>query len=202
MKRQNININILIIDDDKDICATLKKVLTLDGYKVKTLSKPETALRELQKNTYHLIILDLKMPEIRGEELLREIRKIDEDISVIILTAFPSVDSAVVALQSQVYDYIKKPFKNSELRDKIRSAMKSKNLILEPDEELNIKIGIKVRALRGKNRLTLKELAERTGLSVSLISQIERAESAASISTLNKIVTALNISLKELFEDV
>ena len=202
MKRQNININILIIDDDKDICATLKKVLTLDGYKVKTLSKPETALRELQKNRYHLIILDLKMPEIRGEDLLREIRKIDEDISVIILTAFPSVDSAVVALQSQVYDYIKKPFKNSELRDKIRSAMKSKNLILEPDEELNIKIGIKVRALRGKNRLTLKELAERTGLSVSLISQIERAESAASISTLNKIVTALNISLKELFEDV
>ncbi|MBC8548567.1 MAG: response regulator [Candidatus Brocadiales bacterium] len=202
MKRQNININILIIDDDKDICATLKKVLTLDGYKVKTLSKPETALRELQKNTYHLIILDLKMPEIKGEDLLREIRKLDEDISVIILTAFPSVDSAVVALQSQVYDYIKKPFKNSELRDKIRSAMKSKNLILEPDEELNIKIGIKVRALRGKNRLTLKELAERTGLSVSLISQIERAESAASISTLNKIVTALNISLKELFEDV
>ena len=202
MKRQNININILIIDDDKDICATLKKVLTLDGYKVKTLSKPETALRELQKNTYHLIILDLKMPEIKGEDLLREIRKLDEDISVIILTAFPSVDSAVVALQNQVYDYIKKPFKNSELRDKIRSAMKSKNLILEPDEELNIKIGIKVRALRGKNRLTLKELAERTGLSVSLISQIERAESAASISTLNKIVTALNISLKELFEDV
>ena len=202
MKHQNININILIIDDDKDICATLKKVLTLDGYKVKTLSKPETALRELQKNTYHLIILDLKMPEIKGEDLLREIRKLDEDISVIILTAFPSVDSAVVALQSQVYDYIKKPFKNSELRDKIRSAMKSKNLILEPDEELNIKIGIKVRALRGKNRLTLKELAERTGLSVSLISQIERAESAASISTLNKIVTALNISLKELFEDV
>ena len=202
MKRQNININILIIDDDKDICATLKKVLTLDGYKVKTLSKPETALRELQKNTYHLIILDLKMPEIKGEDLLREIRKLDEDISVIILTAFPSVDSAVLALQSQVCDYIKKPFKNSELRDKIRSAMKSKNLILEPDEELNIKIGIKVRALRGKNRLTLKELAERTGLSVSLISQIERAESAASISTLNKIVTALNISLKELFEDV
>lgn len=196
------NINILIIDDDKDICESLKKVLALDGYKVKTLSKPKTALRELQKNSYHLIILDLKMPELRGEDLLREIRKIDDDISVIILTAFPSVDSAVQALQSHVFDYIKKPFKNNELRDKVRSALKSKSLILEPDEELNIKIGIKIRELRGKNRLTLKELAERTGLSVSLISQIERAESAASISTLNKIVTALNIKLAVLFQNI
>jgi two-component system OmpR family response regulator len=196
------NINILVIDDDKDICDSLKKVLALDGYKVKTISTPKTVLRELGKNTYHLIILDLKMPEISGENLLKEIRKIDDDIAVIILTAYPSVDSAVQALQNQVFDYIKKPFKNNELRDKVRSALKSKSLILEPDEELNIKIGTKVREIRGKNRLTLKELAERTGLSVSLISQIERAESAASISTLNKIVTALNIKLKVLFQDI
>ena len=74
-------------------------------------------------------------------------------------------------------------------------------LLLEPEEELNLKIGKKVRELRNENRLTLKQLAARTDLSVSLISQIERAESAASISTLNKIVTALNISLKELFEN-
>jgi two-component system OmpR family response regulator len=196
------NINILVIDDDKNICDSLKKVLALDGYKVKTISKPKTALRELERSTYHVVILDLKMPEISGENLLKEIRKINDDISVIILTAYPSVDSAVQALQSQVIDYIKKPFKNNELRDKVRNALKSKSLILEPDEELNIKIGTKLREIRGKNRLTLKELAERTGLSVSLISQIERAESAASISTLNKIVTALNIKLKVLFQDI
>ncbi len=196
------NINILVIDDDKDICESLKKVFALDGYKVKSISKPENALKELEKKTYHLIILDLKMPGISGEDLLKKIRKIDNDIMVFILTAYPSVDSAVQALQSQVSDYIKKPFKNSELRDKVRSALMSKSLILEPDEDLNIKIGTKVRELRGKNRLTLKQLAERTNLSVSLISQIERAESAASISTLNKIVTALNIRLTVLFQDI
>mgnify|MGYP005644036595 FL=1 len=196
------NINILIIDDDKDICESLKKVFALDGYKVKTISNPKTALCELEKNIYHLIILDLKMPEIRGEELLSEIRKIDEDISVIVLTAYPSVDSAVEALQNQVFDYIKKPFKNNELRDKVRRALRSKSLILEPDEELNIKIGHRVREFRSKKGLTLKQLAERTGLSVSLISQIERAESAASISTLNKVVAALNVKLTVLFQDI
>ncbi|MBT3877756.1 MAG: response regulator [Candidatus Scalindua sp.] len=199
---QKHDINILIIDDDKDICESLKKILVLDSYKIKTISKPKRALPELQKKTFHLIILDLKMPEIRGEELLIEIRKINPDISVIILTAYPSVDSAVQALQSHVFDYVKKPFKINELRDTVRNALRSKMLLLEPEEELNIKIGKKVRVLRGENRLTLKQLAERTNLSVSLISQIERAESAASISTLNKIVTALNISLKDLFENI
>jgi len=158
-------------------------------------------LRELNKQLYHLIILDLKMPKIKGEDLLREIRKVNSDVSVIILTAYPSVDSAVQALQSHAFDYIKKPFKINELRDTVRNALKSKMLLLEPEEELNLKIGKKVRELRSENRLTLRQLAERTNLSVSLISQIERAESAASISTLNKIITALNICLKEFFED-
>ncbi len=67
------DIKILIIDDDKDICSSLKKVFTLDGYKVRTISKPKNAIRDFKKNTYHLIILDLKMPELSGEELLLEI---------------------------------------------------------------------------------------------------------------------------------
>lgn len=195
------DINVLIIDDDRDICNSLKKLFVIDGYKVKAITNPMHALRELNKQLYHLIILDLKMPKIKGEDLLREIRKVNSDVSVIILTAYPSVDSAVQALQSHAFDYIKKPFKINELRDIVRNALKSKMLLLEPEEELNFKIGKKVRELRSENRLTLKQLAERTNLSVSLISQIERAESAASISTLNKIITALNICLKEFFED-
>ncbi len=198
---QKHDIKILIIDDDKDICDSLKKILVLDGYKVKAITNPKRSLRELDKNTYHLIILDLKMPEISGEDLLKDIRIIDSDIAVIILTAFPSVDSAVQALHNQVFDYVKKPFKINELREIVRNALKSKMLLLEPEEELNIRIGKKVRELRTENRLTLKQLAERTNLSISLISQIERAESAASVASLNKIVTALNITLYELFDD-
>jgi len=195
------DINVLIIDDDKDICNSLKKLFVIDGYKVKAITNPMHALRELNKQLYHLIILDLKMPKINGEDLLREIRNVNSDVSVIILTAYPSVDSAVQALQSHAFDYVKKPFKINELRNTVRSALRSKMLLLEPEEELNLKIGKKVRELRTEDRLTLRQLAERTNLSVSLISQIERAESAASISTLNKIITALNMCLKEFFKD-
>ncbi len=195
------NINILIIDDDKDICLSLKKLFTLDGFKVKSVSRPKNALRVLGKDTFHLILLDLKMPEISGQELLKQIREIEPDIAVIVLTAFPSVDSAVQVFRNQVFDYIKKPFKIADLRDRVRNALRAKMLIMEPDEQLNHKIGIKVRELRSRKKLTLKQLAERTKLSVSLISQVERAESAASVSTLNKIVTALNVKLASLFDD-
>jgi len=195
------DINVLIIDDDKDICNSLKKLFVIDGYKVKAITNPMHALKELNKQLYHLIILDLKKPKINGEDLLREIRNVNSDVSVIILTAYPSVDSAVQALQSHAFDYVKKPFKINKLRNTVRSALRSKMLLLEPEEELNLKIGKKVRELRTEDRLTLRQLAERTNLSVSLISQIERAESAASISTLNKIITALNMCLKEFFKD-
>jgi len=141
---QKQDIKILVIDDDRDICDVLKKTLVHDGYKVKTITKPKNALRDVKKNTYHLIILDLKMPEISGEDLLRDIRKVNSDISVIILTAFPSVDSAVQALHSQVFDYVRKPFKINELRDIVRNALKSKMLLLEPEKELNKKEGKKV----------------------------------------------------------
>jgi len=195
------NINILVIDDDKDICEFLKKILALEGYKVKTILRATNALRELKKNTYHLVVLDLKMPEIRGEDLLREIRNVNPDISIIILTAYPSVDSAVQALQCHAFDYVKKPFKINELRETIRNALRSKMLLVEPEEELNMKIGKKLRRLRNEKKLTLKQLAERADVSVSLISQIERAKSAASISTLNIIAAVLGVKLKEYFEE-
>ena len=193
-------INILVIDDDKDVCAFLKKFLSEDGYNINTLAKPDRALDRIKEKTYHLIILDLKMPDIRGEDLLTEIRKVNPDISVIILTAHPSVDSAVQTMKNNAFDYIKKPFKVDELRGTIRNALRAKMLLTEPDDEVNIKIGRKVRGLRNEKRLTIKELAERADLSISLISQIERAESAGSISTLNKIAIALNTELREFFE--
>ncbi len=193
-------INILVIDDDKDVCEFLKKVLTEDGYNVDILTNPNRALHKMKAKTYHLIVLDLKMPHIRGEDLLKQIRKVNSDISVIVLTAYPSVDSAVQTLRNNACDYLKKPFKIDELRGTIRNALRSKMLLTEPDDELNTRIGKRLRGFRNEKGLTIKQLAERVNLSVSLISQIERAESAASISTLNKIATALNMGLREFFE--
>lgn len=199
---QQHEINTLIIDDDKDICVLLKKLLTEDGYNVEISTRPKQALRKIREKTYHVIILDLKMPDINGLDLLTKIKKINSDISVIILTAFPSVDSAVQTLKADAFDYVEKPFNIDKLRKTIKTALRSRLLLIEPEERLNIKTGKRLRELRNGKKLTLKQFAERADLSVSLVSQIERVECAASISTLNKIVTVLNISLEEFFKNI
>jgi DNA-binding NtrC family response regulator len=193
-------LKILVIDDDKDMCDFLTGFLTEEGYIVKTLNKGSKVISELKKENYQIVLLDLKMPDVKGEEVLKQIRKTDTDLCVIIITAYPSIDSAIETMKNEAYDYIKKPFKIAELREVIQSAVKRKGLVANPEEILNIEIGNKVRGLRKQQKLTLKQLAGRTGLSVSLISQIELAKTSASVSTLHKLARALNVDLVYFFE--
>lgn len=197
---KNHKINILVIDDDKCMCKTLKELLTMEGYNVKYITKSKQTLEVLEEKAYHLIILDLEMPDIRGEDLLKEIKEFYPKIIVIIVTGHPSVDSAVQTLTSGAFDYIEKPFEIKDIITKIKKALKVNMLELDTGEKLNKNIGIRLKRIRREDNLTIKQLSERTGLSSSLISQIERAECSASISSLNKIVNVLNITLKELFE--
>lgn len=192
-------IKILVVDDDKDVCEYLRQFLTEEGFKVKALTDSTRVAEELRKERYHLVLLDLKMPKLSGVELMQQIRKMDSDIIVIVLTAYPSVESAVETMKHDAFDYLQKPFKVEELREVILKAVREKGLLTNLEERLNTEIGRRVRELRQEQKLTLKQLASRTGLSVSLISQIELAKSAASISTLYKIVTALGVTFSDFF---
>src|SRR3984885_13057198 len=171
-------VRILIVDDDKAICEYMQTLLERDGFQVKTLSDPTGTEEEVRSGGYHLVILDLMMPKLDGIEVLRRIRKLDNDIAVVIFTGFPNLESAVASMKLDAVDYIKKPFNVDEFRKVI---------------------GDTIRNLRKEKDLTLKQMARRTGLSVSLLSQIERAESSASISSLYKIAIALESRIQDLF---
>ncbi|MBN2340328.1 MAG: response regulator [Deltaproteobacteria bacterium] len=201
MPRVVSQIGILIIDDDKEICDYMETFLARDGFAVKALTSPQDAVEEVKTGRYHLVILDLMMPKIDGIELLGQIRKVDTDIAVIIFTGYPSLETAVASMKLDVVDYIKKPFNPEEFSQVIERVIKRKGLARSPEEELHKVIGSSIRELRKENGLTLKQMARRTSLSVSLLSQIERAESSASISSLYKIALALDTPITSLFGD-
>jgi len=190
---------ILIVDDDRAICDYMQTLLERDGYLVKTLSDPTNVTAEVKKEDYHLVILDLMMPKRDGIEVLREIRKHDKDIAVVIFTGYPNLDTAVASMKLDAVDYIKKPFNVDEFRAVIARVMRKKGLSLTPEEELHKVIGETIRTLRKEKSLTLRQIARRTGLSVSLLSQIERAETSASISSLYKISVGLQARIRDLF---
>ena len=192
-------LNILVVDDDPDVCEYLQDFLASEGYAVSIINDPTDTLTYLGRDEFHVVVLDLMMPKLNGIDLLEKIRHADDDIAIIILTGYPSLESATSSIEHDVSAYIKKPFSIGEFREAIQRIAKKKGLVLRREDELHKTIGRSIRQLRKSRGLTLKQMSRRTNLSVSLLSQIERAESSASVSSLYKVATALDVRITELF---
>jgi DNA-binding response OmpR family regulator len=193
------SVRILIVDDDKAICDYLQSLLEKDGFTVKTMSDPTLVEDEVRQGEYHVLILDVMMPKLDGIEVLKRVRAVDSDVAVIMFTAHPNLDTAVASMKLDAVDYIKKPFNVDEFREVLARVMKRKGLARTPEEQLHRIIGDTIRTMRKERELTLKQMSRRTGLSISLLSQIERAESSPSISSLYKIAVALDSKIHDLF---
>jgi DNA-binding NtrC family response regulator len=123
--------NILIVDDEKDICMALNILLTKEGFSVKEAYNGEQALERIKTENFDVIMTDIKMEKVDGFEVLREAQKISPESSVIMMTAFASVGSAVEAMRAGAADYITKPFINDEIRLTIRRLIQSRDLRME-----------------------------------------------------------------------
>ena len=195
------SIRILVVDDDRAICDFVTTILERDGFEVKSIQNPLLAEEEVKKGDFHLVILDVMMPKIDGIQVLEQIRRIDSDLAVVMFTGYPNLDTAVASMKLDAIDYLKKPFQPEELREVVGRVMRKKGLTRNPEEQLQRVIGDTIRNLRKDKGLTLKQMSKRTGLSVSLLSQIERAESWASIPSLYTIAVALDSKMKDLFAE-
>ena len=200
--RGSPQIRILVVDDESDNAELFKALLVKEGYLVTTLNDPTKVIGTLKEGNYHLVVLDVMMPKLSGTEVLAQIRELDDDIAVIVATGFPTVESAVSSLQLAASDYVKKPVEPEQFVATVKHVLEKKGITRDPEADLHRSIGRFIREGRNRQNLTLKQLARRTGLSVSLLSQIERAESSASISSLYRIASALRVRMSELFNEV
>lgn len=116
---------ILIVDDEPDMLKLLSMILReKTPYEIVTTNNPIEAL-ELAKNVnFDLVITDLKMPGLDGLQLLEEVKKRDEDVPVIIITAYGTIDAATEAIQKGGFDFITKPFKKEQILFTIEKALK------------------------------------------------------------------------------
>lgn len=114
---------ILIADDEKNMIWALKKAFKNEEYKIITASNGEEAVEKVKVNGPDLVLLDLKMPKLNGLEALKEIKIIDPKISIIMMTAHGTMESAVEAMKNGAIDYISKPFDIEELKLQIRKAL-------------------------------------------------------------------------------
>jgi len=195
-------LNVLVVDRNEGSNVQIKDYLTTEGYQAEVVTDAEQVVEEIKGGRFQLVILDVSPPEERGVDLLERIRSADSDICVIAMTEMPTVETAVRTLKSQAFDYLQKPLELEELHAVVQAAIREKGLLVDLETRLNLVVGTRLREKRSAAQLTLKQLANRTGLSVSLISQIELGKSAASMSTLHKLATALQLRMTYFFETV
>lgn len=119
---------IIVLDDEPNIVEVIITRLEAAGFYVQGFYEPQKALDALKQEHFSVMLTDLKMPDMDGMQVMAEAKRIDEDIEVIIFTAYGSIEGAVNAIKEGAYDYIVKPFESMELVAKIEKAIEKRDL--------------------------------------------------------------------------
>lgn len=197
------DIRILILDDDPATCSVIQAALSNRDFVIDVVSDPslvESALAP--SNHYHLIILDYVLPGLEPDQVFAWIRDSQPDANIVVVTGYPSVDSALNCLRARTYDYLTKPFQVDQLREIVFRCLESKGLLRMTEEALRESLGNAIRERRKALGLTLSNMSDRTSVSLGYLSQIELGKNSASIETLYRICLALGMKMSELFQSV
>jgi len=125
-KTQLGNANILVVDDEQIVLNLVEDTLTDEGYTVTTTPSPREAIELVSQQTFDFILTDIRMPEMNGIELVKEIHRISPTTGVIFMTGYANLDTAKQAIKEGAYDYIMKPFELAEIRQAISRAVEQK----------------------------------------------------------------------------
>jgi DNA-binding NtrC family response regulator len=122
---------ILIVDDDREMCQLLVDVLAEEGHLVEAVHDGRSALEKFRANGCDLMITDLMMPRMRGTELVKEVKGIDPDAVILLITAFGSIESAVEAMKAGAFHYVTKPFRTDEMILHVSRGLQQRRLCEE-----------------------------------------------------------------------
>jgi len=123
--------SVLIVDDDEVMQGSLSDVMKKEGYETFSVTSGNEAITAIKKNVIDLVLLDMRLPDTDGLQVLKEIKASDTEILVIMMTAYSDVQTAVAAMKSGAYHYINKPFELEELKLLIEKGLETKGLINE-----------------------------------------------------------------------
>jgi DNA-binding response OmpR family regulator len=195
-------VRILVIDDDEPICRVIQAALAPSDFRVDTVFDPGRMEGALRCQLYHVIILDYVIPGLESVQVLDWVREYQPDASIIVMTGYPSMDSALNCLRARTYDYLTKPFQIVALQKTVTRCLESKGLLRMSESALRDSLGAAIRERRKFLGLTLAQMAQRTGVSLGYLSQIELGKNSASIETLYRITLGLGMKMSELFLNV
>jgi DNA-binding NtrC family response regulator len=164
--------SILVVDDESEIREGLEILLKSEGYGVSSAETGESGLAKLEQHPFDLLLLDVSLPDRNGLDMLKEIHRRDPQLSIVLITAYGSIDMARAAFKNGAMDYITKPWSNDELLAQVAQAVESRKL---RDENIQLKRALKQRSSfpsivgKGDKMQTLLDLVTQVAPSRSTI---------------------------------
>lgn len=195
-------LDIVILDDDADFRLYLEDVLKDDGHQVRLCATPDEMWATNAERLPDVVLLDMKMGAVTGEQILDQLRTRWPELCVIIITGYPDLDDMRAAFRLRSFDYLTKPFSLSQLREALERAVNTLGLGQSDVERLRERLGQRIKTLRVERDWGLKELAAATGISVSQLSSIERGIHLPSLEGLIIISRAFHKKPSQLLADI
>lgn len=161
---------LLIVDDDSELCEEIENLFRKYRYKVLSVGTSKEAKRILTENAIDLVLLDLRLPDGNGLDLVKKIKKAREDVSIIVITGYGSFTTAINAIRERVYDYISKPFDpeklikivNQAALDQIKERSQKKDMVIK-DQFQKLAVGRELKMIKLKKEIEQlkKELSKK-----------------------------------------
>lgn len=197
-----IPVRTLIIDDDASVCRRLHGWLEEAHYVVVWFTEPQDGLRHVAQSPCHVALVDLRLPNADGSEVIASLRRLAPQTRVVAMTAFPEAQQVIEAVRAGARDLLEKPIQRSALLSALERQLAEVGIAGRTEEEFNRRIGARLRELRLGAGRTLAAVSADAGVSVAQISQIELGRGAASTWTLARICAALRVPMATLFSSL
>jgi len=126
-RKYNIPPNILVMEDDLNVAKGLEMVLTEEGYEVNLAGTGALAMKAFREKKFDLLVADLRLPDINGMEIIKQVRKQKPETEVIVITGYGTTGTAVEAMKIGVHDFLPKPFTEDQIKASIDEALLSRN---------------------------------------------------------------------------
>lgn len=196
------DVRMLVLDDDPAIGRLVQAAFAGHDFHIDVVSDPTLVEAQLREHQYQVIVLDYVLPGLDSAQVMQLVRDLQGDASIIVITAYPSMDSALQCLRAHTYDYLTKPFQLEQLQRSVMRCLESRGLLRLSEEALREQLGAVIRERRKAMGLTLAEMAKRTSISLGYLSQIELGKNSASIETLYRIALGLRVRVADLFQSL
>ncbi len=199
----DLKIEIAILDDDLDFRNYMEDFLTDEGiYNVRLFAHPDDLFASNEQNLPDIVLLDMKMGDFKGDQVLEQLQTRWPGLCVIVVTGYPSLEDMRLTFKMNVFDYLSKPFSLAQLRQTLKNAIETFGLGKTPQDRLRERLGHRIKMLRVERDWSLKDLAATTKLSVSQISAIERGTHLPSMESLLSISKAFDRKPSEILEAI